>query len=107
MFALGIYEAARRSYDLLAGQYFISEDRLEILAKPANARVGVSMLSAQISNPRSFGRMLLLQVPQYRVLFRVMAAIGIVAEVVRNTMEQIIVGIGTPLEQPYLVIQHT
>lgn len=105
MLALGVHKAFGRRDGRLSGQYFVPEDRLDVIAKSAHARVSFPVFAGKISNSVRSGRISCLQLPEHGVFLWMMAAVWIVAEVVCYALEQVVVGISSHSEKSNLVIQ--
>jgi len=94
MSPLSISKIARRTNNPVAGSNFVSNQSLHVLAESAYPGGSITVVPCEVTNRCSLLWMRSLQLIEYRIFFRMVAVVWIIAEIVSNAFEQLIIRAG-------------
>ncbi len=91
---LGIRKAARRADKRAARHNFVSNQSLHVLAESAHSGGSIKVFPREVTNRCRLRWVRSPQLIEYRIFFRMVAVVWIIAEIISNALEQLIIRAG-------------
>ena len=104
--SLSIRKAARCANKRAAWHDFVSNQSLHVLAESAYPGGSIKVFPFEVTNRCRLLWMRSPQLIEYRIFFGMVAVVWIIAEIIRNTLEQLIIRVAIFFEDLDLVFKH-